>query len=364
MASTFSPTLRLELIGDGDQSGIWGQTTNSNLGTLIEQAITGVQTVTMSDANYTLTSFNGVADEARNAILEFTGTLSQQRNVIAPLVEKTYVIKNSTTGGFPIQIIGASGTGVVIQNGTTTAVYCNGTNFFSAFTGTAGNFTINGNATVTGSLNIVGASNVVPAGSLLMWPTGSAPSGYLLCNGNAVSRSTYSALFAVIGTTFGPGDGSTTFNLPDYRNRMPVGAGAAYAVGSTGGSPDAIVVAHTHTFSGTTGNMNSNVTHSHGVADPGHRHIFGADDQVASQGGYDIVAGFEYDATSRTGGAGVQLLTKNTSLQNAGQATGISINNADINHTHNFSGTTASTGSSGTNANLPPYLGINFVIKF
>jgi hypothetical protein len=54
MASTFSPTLRLELIGEGDQSGIWGQTTNNNLGALVEQAITGVITIAMVDANYTL----------------------------------------------------------------------------------------------------------------------------------------------------------------------------------------------------------------------------------------------------------------------------------------------------------------------
>jgi hypothetical protein len=69
MASTFSPSLRIELIGDGDQSGIWGQTTNSNLGTFIEQAITGVVTITMLDANYTMTNFNGVSDEARNQVL-------------------------------------------------------------------------------------------------------------------------------------------------------------------------------------------------------------------------------------------------------------------------------------------------------
>lgn len=157
MASTFSPTLRLELIGDGDQSGIWGQTTNSNLGTLLEQAITGVQTIAMTDANYTLTSFNGVADEARNALLVFTGTLSQQRNVIAPLVEKIYILKNSTTGGFSIQIIGASGTGVVIPNGVTAMVYCDGTNFFAASTGTSGNFAVNGNLSVTGTTALTGA---------------------------------------------------------------------------------------------------------------------------------------------------------------------------------------------------------------
>ena len=58
MATTYSTSLKLALIGDGDQAGIWGQTTNTNLGTLLEQAITGVQSITMLDASYTLTNFN------------------------------------------------------------------------------------------------------------------------------------------------------------------------------------------------------------------------------------------------------------------------------------------------------------------
>ena len=157
MASTFSPSLRIELIGDGDQSGIWGQTTNTNLGTLIEQAIAGVVSITMIDANYTMTNFNGVSDEARNQVIVLTGTNTAQRNLIAPLVEKTYTIRNSTTGGFAVQIIGASGTGVVIPNGVTTTVYCDGTNFFTALSGTVGNFTVNGNLGVTGTTALTGA---------------------------------------------------------------------------------------------------------------------------------------------------------------------------------------------------------------
>lgn len=62
-------------------------------------------------------------------------------------------------------------------------------------------------------------------GSIAMWGTGSAPTGYLLCDGSAVSRSTYSALFALLSTTFGAGNGSTTFNLPDFRGRAPIGVG-------------------------------------------------------------------------------------------------------------------------------------------
>ena len=158
MASTFSPTLRLELIGDGDQSGIWGQTTNTNLGSLLEQAITGVQSITMVDANYTLTSFNGVVDEARNAVLVVGGTNSQVRDIIAPLVEKLYVIRNNTVGGFAINVRGSTGSSVSVPNGGTVWVYCDGTNFNAIGTESVGNFEVNGNLTVTGNTNAVAAT--------------------------------------------------------------------------------------------------------------------------------------------------------------------------------------------------------------
>jgi microcystin-dependent protein len=356
MASTFSPSLRIELIGDGDQSGIWGQTTNNNLGGLLEQAVSGVVTITMVDATYTMTNFNGVVDEARNQVLVVNGTNTAVRNLIAPLVEKTYVVQNSTTGGYAIQIIGSSGLGVTIPNGIAAYVYCDGTNFYNAISGSVSNFTVNGNLSVTGTTTLTGAlgastatfsgaissvsptftgtptaptaaagtnttqiattafvlANGVPTGGLVMWPTGSAPSGFLLCTGTAVSRTTYAALFAIVGTTFGAGDGSTTFNLPNYTNRMPYGT----TVGATGGTADAVVVSHTHTAS---------------VSDPGHVHNYNA-----------FVNGSFGNA-----GAGVPLFSSG----NTGTAfTGIGVTNS-------------TEGVSGTNQNLPPYLGINFIIK-
>jgi hypothetical protein len=132
MASTYSPSLKITLPGDGDQAGIWGQTTNTNLGTLIEQAITGVVSIVMSNANYTLSNFNGVSDEARNAVLVVTGANSAVRDVIPPVVEKLYTVVNNTSGGFAIRVIGATGTGVSIPPGITTLVYCDGTNFIEA----------------------------------------------------------------------------------------------------------------------------------------------------------------------------------------------------------------------------------------
>jgi hypothetical protein len=152
MASTYSTSLKLTLMGDGDQAGLWGQTTNTNLGTLLEQAITGVTSIVMSDANYTLTSFNGVSDEARNAVLVVTGTNNAVRDLIPPVVEKLYTVVNNTTGGYAIRVIGASGTGVNIPNGATCLVYCDGTNFINGLSGTAGNFSVNGNLTATGNV--------------------------------------------------------------------------------------------------------------------------------------------------------------------------------------------------------------------
>lgn len=100
---------------------------------------------------------------------------------------------------------------------------------------------------------------LMPTGGIAMWVTGTAPTGYLLCNGSNVSRSTYSALFAVIGTTYGVGDGSTTFGLPDFVGRVGIGAGTgdasdatAHALGDEGGNEThtlttAQIPSHAHT---------------------------------------------------------------------------------------------------------------------
>jgi hypothetical protein len=128
--STYSPTLRIELIGAGQQDGTWGDTTNSNLGTIIETAITGVQPIVFADANYTLTAFNGLPDEARNAVLVLGGVNTATRQLIAPSVEKTYIIRNSTGAGVTIKT--SAGSGITIPNGSTQTVFCDGTDFFLA----------------------------------------------------------------------------------------------------------------------------------------------------------------------------------------------------------------------------------------
>ena len=104
-----------------------------------------------------------------------------------------------------------------------------------------------------------------PVGQIVSWSgsAGSLPTGYFLCDGSAISRSTYAALFAIVGTTHGSGNGSTTFNLPDLRSRFVVGASASggYSVGATGGADSVTLTqnqmpAHDH-------NMHFAVSYTH-----------------------------------------------------------------------------------------------------
>jgi hypothetical protein len=200
MASTYSTSLKLELIGDGEQSGIWGQTTNTNLGTLLEQAITGVVSITMTNANYTLSNLNGVSDESRNAVLVVGGTNAAVRDIIAPLVEKLYWVKNSTVGGFGVRIIGSSGTGVTVPSGGITPVYCDGTNFYTLeLTSTVGNFTVNGNLSVTGNTNAAAATYTGNVAALNISTANVAATGTGAFSGNVSALNISTANVAATG---------------------------------------------------------------------------------------------------------------------------------------------------------------------
>lgn len=153
MASTYSPSLRLELMATGDQSGTWGNTTNTNLGTLLEQAITGYLSVAQGDvANLTLTTVNGGSDQARNAVVNITGALTAARNVVVQTAAKVYLIKNNTTGGFNLTAKTASGTGVEIAPGTARWVYSDGTNVVDGQPGLSMGYTTTATAAGTTTL--------------------------------------------------------------------------------------------------------------------------------------------------------------------------------------------------------------------
>lgn len=214
MPTTYSTSLRLSLIATGEQAGTWGTTTNTNLGTLLEQAITGYVSVSMTDANYTLTTSNGSSDEARNISIKVvsSGSLTATRVVIIPNVEKTYYFWNATSGSQLIRIGTASSptTYVDIPNGYGCYVFCDGSNavyqqspFINASTG-AISLSATSVTTLSASSTVTGTS-LIPSGSSV--PT----NGIYLPASNTVGVSTSSTARFYFGPSGQIGIGGATY---------------------------------------------------------------------------------------------------------------------------------------------------------
>lgn len=200
----------------------------------------------------------------------------------------------------------------------------------------------------------------VPAGVLVPYGGTIAPADWLLCYGQAVNRTTYSTLFAVIATTYGAGDGSTTFNVPDLRGRVIAGQdnmGGVSAnrltnqtggldgdvLGTSGGSEthtltSAQIATHTHGVSGSTGTESANHTHAGGGTVQG----------VVPELGGSIITGFD----RRTDGveSGTVPVSGSTGIES-------------VAHTHSFSVTSGSAGSGTAHNNVQPTFILNYIIK-
>lgn len=197
------------------------------------------------------------------------------------------------------------------------------------------------------------SGTLIPSGSLIMFAGSTAPVGYLVCDGAAISRTTYADLFGVIGTTYGVGNGTTTFNLPDLRGRGAIGVGtgaglSARALGGTGGAEtvtldSTMIPSHTHT--GTTA---SNGSHSHSITDPGHVHSQTTINDDYNNSGANP-PGFSADSAGSVTWNNINSST-----------TGITVN-SDGAHTHTI--TTDATGGGSSHNNMPPFLVVNYIIK-
>jgi len=189
--STYSPNLRIELIANGDQVGYWGDTTNNNLGTLIEQAIAGYQSITITAASQALVALDGIADEARNQCLMITTTLSTPCTLYIPPADKTYTFYNSTSFSATIAAAttpnGLTPTGGVTYTIPATSivqVWCNGTDVLPSSTyfplltvGTLSSYTT-GDILVASSGTTVARLPDVATGNVLLSGGVATPPGY------------------------------------------------------------------------------------------------------------------------------------------------------------------------------------------
>ena len=160
MASTYGNDLRLEEIGDGEQSGTWGATTNTNLELIAEALSFGTEAITTNADTHTTTIADGATDPGRSLYLKYTGTLDSTCTItIAPnSISKTWYIENGTSGSQSIIISQGSGANVTIPTGQTKVVYSDGAGSGAAMAeiGTLGvtNLNVSGDITVGDDLTV------------------------------------------------------------------------------------------------------------------------------------------------------------------------------------------------------------------
>jgi hypothetical protein len=279
MASTYSTNLKIELIGTGEQSGIWGATTNTNLGTALEQAIVGKADVTMSSTTVTLSLTNtNAAQNARAFYLNLTGTPGGAATLEVPAVQKPYVVRNGTTGGNPVTVKVSGQTGVTVPNGATMWLYNNGTDVVNAITNLPSGATVGGVAISTGSASGTvesvaldgGTTGITVSGSPITTTGTFTLSGTVAATHGGTAQSTYSTgdiLFASATNTLSRRTVGSTGQVLTVSGGVPVwstlsaGSGTVTSVGGTG-TVNGITLTGTVTTSGnlTLGGTLSNVS--------------------------------------------------------------------------------------------------------
>ena len=387
MASTYTSSTGIEKIGTGEQAGTWGTTSNRNFD-IIDTALNGVVSITLSGTTHTLTTTDGTVTDGMNKVLVLAGSPSGTNTItISPNdQEKLYFVSNGS--GQSAVFSQGSGANVTIANGAQAIIYANGAGSGAAVAeikpvasagsiGTAsiaddavtsakiaddaviaagiaddavGAAAIADNAVGAAAINISGngtAGQVVASdgdgsfsyatlatgfvsGMVMPFAGTSAPTGWLLPFGQAVSRSTYSDLFSAIGTTYGAGDGSSTFALPDFRGRVLAGQD------DMGGSSANRLTDQSGGLNGDTlGDTGGLETHTLTTAQlASHTH----DGQGSLRG-----------PNLRTG---------------SGSVSGITATEGGSGNTNmNISGTTAATGSGSAHNNVQPTIIVNYIIK-
>lgn len=314
---TTTPLLGLLLQGTGNNNNTWGTNLNNSVITPIENAIAGVKTI----AGLTGGAYDLTTDSANlYATIILTGTLSSDLTITVPsLAKKWTFINNLTTDGFYVLIKTSGGTAKNIPHGVTLDITCDGTNVYR--------------------------SDGHRVGELFFHAGASAPAGSLECNGATPLRASAIDLFAVLSTTWGAGNGTTTFTIPDgYTSGKFVRSRTASV--TTGTAQTNQNKSHTHTGSGSTGNISADHTHAYsgstGTQSANHYHSYTLETLFNGCAGS---VGSGLYAVSTWGGSTTGYESSSHYHAYSGSTGGVSSN-----HTHTYSFTTSTGSADGTEA--------------
>jgi len=310
-----------------------GDVTVTNTGVKNIQAGTGIS-LSGTNANLTITNSGvtrlvagtNISLSSSNGVVTITSTASGGGS------SYTLPTASSTTlGGVKIGPGLGINTGVLTNTGVTSII--------------AGNNIIvnenNGSVTISSTGGGGGGTivSVELAGSIKIWGGLTPPDNWAICDGSAVSRVTYATLFQRIGTTFGAGDGSTSFNLPDFRGKFGIGTSAGYPAGSTGGAADAKLIAHRHDF-----------------VDPATGARFFVSNDNLNRGTPGIPASWNTNNQGDTEPRINSPRLQNVNLPFIGEG-------PEDHGDASYYSWTSTVGEPATNSNLPPYLSANWIIK-
>jgi microcystin-dependent protein len=369
-------------------------------------SVTGITSTTLTIERAKDDTSASAHDAGATIYPVFTATEADEANLIASaMAAKGDLISVSGTAGnaatYTIDRLGVGSNTHVLQADDSTS-----TGLKWAAVGTSN---IADGAITLGKLASALQAFLVPTGSINAWSTNTAPTGWQLCDGTEVSRTTYAALFAVIGTTYGAGDGSTTFNLPNLKGRAIVGRDAAQTefdvLGETGGAKthtltSAQMPAHVHAITHDHGSHSHTINHDHGSHSHSINHDHGASGSHSHTGLVDAAGTHSHSTIADTiasGTHGHQRVnffaagvngatgTANPLTQDAGShqhtfttaAATVDIDNftgtsgaAGVSHTGSsgtagisHTGNSSSTGSGDAHNNLQPYMVLNYIIK-
>lgn len=208
--ATYTTRLRLEKQATGANSNTWGSRLNSNVFSLVDNAVAGYTTIALTDATVTLSVSDGSADQARSSMLELTGTLTSNVGVVIPSVSKQYLVRNATSGSFTVTIKANGGTGSAVTQGTTGIVYCDGASVRAA-TGGAASRNIGTSVTEVPDISIAD-KRYATLSVVNTFATGNTFNAAVSVSAVAkfTGDTTFSSLISVVGAaTFG---GASTFN--------------------------------------------------------------------------------------------------------------------------------------------------------